>query len=86
MRCPPLEHLTVRETEVLRQLAQGLSNKEIASALSLSGETVKTHVAKVLAKLRAANRSQAAVLALKSGIVRLDELELIRSREVCGND
>jgi two-component system, NarL family, response regulator len=83
---PPLERLTPRETEILHQMAQGLSNKEIAFALSLSGETVKTHVAKVLAKLGAANRSHAAVLALKRGIVRLDELKLIQSREVCGND
>ncbi len=81
-----IDHLTARETEVLRHMAQGLSNKEIACALSVSGETVKTHVANILAKLRAANRSQAAMLALKRGIVRLDELQFIQPREMSGND
>jgi two-component system, NarL family, response regulator LiaR len=71
----PREELTARETEVLRRLAQGLSNKEIAEALSISEETVKTHVSNVLAKLEAENRSQAIVQALKRGLVSLEDLE-----------
>jgi two-component system, NarL family, response regulator LiaR len=81
MRLRP-DGLTTRETEVLQQLTQGLSNKEIACALSISNETVKTHVANILAKLGAASRSHAAVLALKSGMVALDSLTVMRSREV----
>jgi two-component system, NarL family, response regulator LiaR len=70
-----VEVLTARETEVLRHVALGLSNKDIAAALSVREETVKTHVTHVLAKLEVANRSQAIVQALKRGIVALDELE-----------
>jgi DNA-binding NarL/FixJ family response regulator len=69
----PREDLTARETEVLRRLAQGLSNKEIAEALAISEETVKTHVSNVLAKLEAENRAQAIVQALKRGLVSLEE-------------
>jgi DNA-binding NarL/FixJ family response regulator len=71
----PREELTARETEVLRRLAQGLSNKEIAEALSISEETVKSHVSNVLAKLEAENRAQAIVQALKRGLVSLEELQ-----------
>jgi DNA-binding NarL/FixJ family response regulator len=71
----PREDLTARETEVLRRLAQGLSNKEIAEALSISEETVKTHVSNVLAKLEAENRAQAIVQGLKRGLVSLEELQ-----------
>jgi DNA-binding NarL/FixJ family response regulator len=69
------DDLTAREVEVLRHLALGRSNKEIANALSITEETVKTHVGNVLAKLQAGNRSQAIVQALKRGLVSLDELE-----------
>jgi two-component system, NarL family, response regulator LiaR len=69
------EDLTPRETEVLRQLALGRSNKEIADALSISDETVKTHVGNVLSKLQAENRAQAIVQALKRGLISLEELE-----------
>lgn len=69
------EDLTPREIEVLRQLALGRSNKEIADALSIGDETVKTHVGNVLAKLQAENRAQAIVQALKRGLVSLEELE-----------
>lgn len=69
------EELTPRETEVLRQLALGRSNKEIADALSVGDETVKTHVGNVLSKLQAENRAQAIVQALKRGLVSLEELE-----------
>ena len=68
------EHLTPRETEVLRQVALGLSNRDIAHALGIGEETVKTHVASVFSKLQVDNRAQATVQALKRGVVTLDEL------------
>jgi two-component system, NarL family, response regulator LiaR len=71
----PHDDLTPREVEILRQLALGLSNKEIANALSISDETVKTHVGNVLSKLQVENRAQAIVQALKRGLVSLEELE-----------
>lgn len=60
--------LTKRESEVLKQLAMGLSNKEIAQALSISYETVKEHVQNVLRKLGVADRTQAAIWAVKNGL------------------
>ena len=66
--------LTPREVEVLRHLALGLSNKEIAAALAVGEETIKTHVGNVLAKLQVENRAQAIVQAIKRGLVALDEL------------
>jgi NarL family two-component system response regulator LiaR len=68
--------LTERETEVLRQLAHGRTNREIAELLTISEETVKTHVGNILSKLHLAHRTQAALYALKQGLVTLDELEL----------
>jgi NarL family two-component system response regulator LiaR len=70
----PHDVLTTREAEVLKGLARGWANKEIADALGISDETVKSHVGKLLAKLGAENRSQALVQALKRGLVSLDEL------------
>jgi DNA-binding NarL/FixJ family response regulator len=69
------DDLTPRETEVLRQIALGRSNKEIANVLAIGDETVKTHVGNVLAKLQVENRAQAVVQALKRGLVALEELE-----------
>ena len=66
--------LTERELEVLRQLAYGRTNREIAAALTVSEETVKTHVGNILAKLHLAHRTQAVIYALKQGLVSLDEL------------
>lgn len=60
--------LTTRESEVLKQLAFGLSNKEIAQALGISYETVKEHVQHVLRKLGVADRTQAAVWAVRNGL------------------
>jgi DNA-binding NarL/FixJ family response regulator len=61
--------LTNRETEVLRQLALGLTNKEIAQALDISYETVKEHVQHVLRKIGVTDRTQAAVWAVRKGLV-----------------
>jgi len=71
----PHEDLSPRELEVLRHLALGRSNKEVASALSIGEETVKTHVGNVLSKLQVENRAQAIVQALKRGLVSLEDLE-----------
>lgn len=68
--------LTEREQEVLRQLAFGRTNHEIAEALVVSDETVKTHVGNILTKLQLAHRTQAVIYALKKGLISIDELEL----------
>jgi two-component system, NarL family, response regulator LiaR len=69
----PLGQLTPRETDVLKGLAQGRSNREIARMLSVSEETVKSHVSSILAKLGLADRTQAAIFALQHHLVPLDQ-------------
>jgi len=71
-REPAFSQLTEREIEVLRLIARGMSNKEIAASLGLSEKTVKTHVSNVLQKLSVADRTQAALYAVKQGLVKLD--------------
>jgi DNA-binding NarL/FixJ family response regulator len=61
--------LTQRESEVLRQLAHGLTNKEIAQSLTISYETVKEHVQHILRKIGVSDRTQAAVWAVRKGLV-----------------
>ncbi|MCC6211294.1 MAG: response regulator [Burkholderiales bacterium] len=62
-----LESLTAREREILRCLAQGMTNKTIARALEISPETVKLHVRRILAKLKLSSRVEAAVFAVEHG-------------------
>ncbi|MEJ1196479.1 MULTISPECIES: response regulator transcription factor [unclassified Streptomyces] len=69
-RAERLETLTVREREVLVQVAGGLSNDEIAERLEVSPLTVKTHVNRAMAKLSARDRAQLVVIAYESGLVR----------------
>ena len=69
----PLAHLTEREVEVLRLIARGLSNREIADELTIAEGTVKSHVSNILSKLHLAHRTQAALYALKRKLVPLDD-------------
>ena len=67
------EKLTERETEVLRLLALGRANKEISLELGISEKTVKTHVSSILAKLNVPSRTQAALHAVRIGLVSIEE-------------
>jgi NarL family two-component system response regulator LiaR len=70
---PPTEEpLTAREMDVLRLVAQGLSNQEIAESLVIGDGTVRTHVSNILGKLHLANRTQAALYALREGFAPLN--------------
>lgn len=70
---PPTEHpLTEREVEVLKLVAQGRTNREIAETLVISERTVGNHIGNILSKLHLANRTQAALYALREGLATLD--------------
>jgi NarL family two-component system response regulator LiaR len=70
---PPTEEpLTEREVEVLKLIAQGLSNQQIAETLIISDRTARTHVGNILSKLHLANRTQAALYALREGLATLE--------------
>ena len=73
-RPPTPDPLTERELEVLRLIAQGKSNRDIAETLVLAELTVRTHVSNVLGKLHLASRTQAALFALKEGLASLDDV------------
>jgi len=72
------EPLTERELDVLRLIAQGGSNKEIALKLSVSELTVRSHVSNILGKLHLASRTQAALYALQKGITSLDDIPALK--------
>jgi DNA-binding NarL/FixJ family response regulator len=67
-RTSPVDELTGREQEVLRMIARGLNNRDIAEAMIISEKTVKTHVSNILGKLGLEDRTQAAIWALKHGL------------------
>ncbi|MBO0778509.1 MAG: response regulator transcription factor [Ktedonobacteraceae bacterium] len=69
---PPTEALTERETEVLRLLSQGLSNKEIAQHLQIVEDTVKVHVRHILSKLGVQSRTQAILCAMRLGLIKIE--------------
>lgn len=71
---PTTDPLTSRELEVLRLVAKGKSNKEIAEHLVISEMTVRTHVSNVLSKLQLASRTQAALYALREGLASLQDV------------
>jgi len=68
-RRPDNQELSVRESEIIRLIANGLSNKEISQRLSLSEKTVKNHISRIFSKLNISARTQAAVHAIRSGLV-----------------
>jgi NarL family two-component system response regulator LiaR len=70
---PAEDPLTEREAEILNLVAQGFSNQEIADQLVLSERTVRTHVTNILGKLRLSNRTQAALYAIRKGMVDIHE-------------
>lgn len=72
-RQPAPEALTVREMTVLRLVAQGLSNQEIADRIAVSESTVRAHVSRILGKLHLASRTQAALYAVREGLASEDE-------------
>jgi NarL family two-component system response regulator LiaR len=67
------EPLTEREVDVLRLVARGMGNQQIADQLIISEATVRTHVSNILSKLHLASRTQAALYALQKGLASLDD-------------
>ena len=80
VRTPEMrESLTPRETDTLRLVAKGHPNKEIAEQLGVSEMTIKTHVSNILSKLNLQSRTQAALFALREGIIGIESLETLES-------
>ncbi len=73
---PTTEPLTARELEVLRMVAQGKSNRQIAEELVLSLGTVRGHLSNILGKLHLASRTQATLYALREGLASLEDADL----------
>ena len=73
---PTTEPLSARELEVLRLLARGMSNQEIADTIVVGEATVRSHVSAILRKLQLASRTQAALYALREGLASLDDADL----------
>ena len=69
---PPVEKLTEREIEILRWLAQGLSNSDIAQKACITEGTVRSHISNLLNKLGLSNRAQAVIYAIRNGLINLD--------------
>jgi NarL family two-component system response regulator LiaR len=69
---PPVDQLTPREMDVLRLVAKGMSNKEIADKLIISEKTTKTHISNILSKLHLADRTQVAIYALRKRLVPME--------------
>ena len=67
----PLDELTPREMDVLRLVAQGLTNRRIAERLAINERTVKYHVSTILAKLEVGNRTEAAMYAIEHGLISI---------------
>jgi DNA-binding NarL/FixJ family response regulator len=78
---PIFAPLTPREVEILDNIAQGLTNKQVAYALSISEQTVKNHMSSILRKLSVNDRTQAVVYAIRQGWIRMPELEPAPVRE-----
>jgi NarL family two-component system response regulator LiaR len=74
-QAPAVDPLTEREMEVLKLVARGLSNEEIAEQLVITEGTVRTHVSNILGKLHLASRTQATLYALRQGLASLDDME-----------
>jgi DNA-binding NarL/FixJ family response regulator len=68
---PSLDELTPRELEVLRMLAEGVGNREMASRLRISDHTVKFHISSILDKLGASTRTEAVTLGIRAGLILL---------------
>jgi NarL family two-component system response regulator LiaR len=78
---PPVEPLTKREVAVLKLVAQGQSNREIADQLVIAEGTVRTHVSNMLGKLHLASRTQATLYALREGLASLDDAGTTENEE-----
>ena len=74
----PVDPLTEREVEVLKLVARGLSNREIADQLVIVEGTVRAHVSNILSKLHLVSRTQATLYALREGLASLDDIDVIQ--------